>query len=1009
MRDDRRVGKPVSPFTGRDAERGVLRSALLDADAGRPAFVLLGGDAGAGKTRLLQEFTAEAGIGGRTVVLGACVPSGDFGLAYLPVIDVLRQVEDDDVGREVLRAEVAHRPALGRLVPHLADGLLPPEPEDVGGTAGSPGSLPLGDGLQQVQLFEAVHRVLLALADRATVVLVVEDVHWADRSTRDLLAVLARTLRTGRVMVVASYRTDDLNRRHPLRPLLAELGRLPGVQRLLLPAFSRAELAVLLDGAAGTPVAADRLEEIFRRSEGNAFFAEELLRATEPDPAGPGDVSMPATRGRSALSSRRAELPDQLADLLLGRVQELPPEGKVVLRLAAVAGRRVTTRVLAAAAQDSDIDTGLRQAMESGLVILNGDSVTFRHALLQEAVYDDLLPGERVRLHARFADVLSASAETDTGGAAEVAVHRMVSLDLAGALRAFVAAAGQAEAVAAPAEALQHLERALQLHERIGDGADRLDLLTRAARAASGVGEYARAVDHARSAVTEADDRPDPEVRARTRERLARFLLQSEDEHDAASAAREAVDLLTDRPPTPLLARTLSTLARTVYWIDAEEGSRLLERAVEVADATGVGYVAADALVTRAGLIRRGLVPGSARSLLASAVRRAQAGPAGGSVMLRALRFQASQLIEDGEQDAALIAADTGIRLATESGMTWSGYGLDLSLMRGWILHARGQWDELLAANEPWINASTAPGRMLATQALAVLIARGSPDADAVLARLRMAGESLLEIQLDLLEIQLRTHQRQLAQIPALAAHARRLTDDPGFGTERLLLAGVTAAVYADQATSARATSKDDAAHIAAANAVIADLAGLDRQPALQGPYGRLLAARAAAERDRATGTDDGHTWQAVADAADRIGRLPERAYARFREAQARLYTGQRDEKTVSAIRSALEDTTAMGATLLHAQITELSRGARLTAATGLTTMAPSSTGGPLTERENEVLCLVAAGRTNRQIGSALFISDKTASVHVSNILRKLDAASRTEATAHARQRGLLE
>lgn len=1002
------MGKPVSPFTGRDAERAVLHSAVIDADAGRPVMVLLGGDAGAGKTRLVQEFAAEARSAGRNVILGACVPSGDFGLAYLSVIDALRQVENDDVGREVLRAEVAHRPALGRLLPQLVDGPLLAEPEDLGATADPPGSPPLGQGLGQAQLLEAVHRVLLALADRATVVLIFEDVHWADRSTRDLLAVLARTLRTGRIMVVASYRTDDLHRRHPLRPLLAELGRLPAVQRLSLPPFSRTELAALLDGAAGSPVTADRLDEIYRRSEGNAFFAEELLRATECDPIRTGRAELTPRWRRSTPTVRTTELPDQLTDLLLTRVQELPAPGQAVVGLAAVAGRRVAARLLAAASADSDSDAGLRQAVESGLLVLEGDSVAFRHALVQEAVYDDLLPGERSRLHARFADVLSASAEPDSDRAAEVAMHRMVSLDLAGALRAFVAAAGQAEAVAAPAEALQHLERALELHERLGAGADRLDLSTRAARAASGVGEHVRAVEHARAAVAAADGRADPAVRAQARERLARFLLQVEDERGAASVAREAVDLLTGHPATPLLARSLATLARTVYWVDAAEGGRLLERAVEVADATGVGYVAADALVTRAGLIRRGILPGSAKSLLADAVQRAAAGPVGGSVILRALRFQVSQLVEDGDQDAALAVADEGIAMAAESGMTWSGYGLDLSLMRGWILHAYGRWDELLAANEQWIHARTAPGRMLATQALSVLIARGSPDAESVLARLRMADEWLLEIQLDLLEIQLRTDQGRLAQVPVLAAHARGLLGDAGFGTERLLLAGVETAAYADQADTARIAGIDDAVHIAAANLAIADLAGLSRQPALQGPYGRLLAARADAERERAAGTADGETWQAVADAADRIGRRPERAYARFREAQARLSFGERGEKTVAALRSALADTTFMGAGMLHGRIADLSRGARLTAATGLASSARGSTDGALTGRELEVLHLVAAGRTNRQIGAALFISDKTASVHVSNILHKLHATSRTEAAALARVRGLL-
>ena len=176
-------------------------------------------------------------------------------------------------------------------------------------------------------MFDAVRAVLVGRAERSPVVVVLEDLHWADRATRDLVAFLARTLRSGRVLLVASYRSDELHRRHPLRPLLAELVRLPGVERIELAPFSRAELAEHLEAIAEVPLPADQVERIYARSEGNPFYAEQLLAAG----AGDAQVALPAT----------------LADVLLARIQALSEPAQQVLRVAAVAGRRVPHRLLA--------------------------------------------------------------------------------------------------------------------------------------------------------------------------------------------------------------------------------------------------------------------------------------------------------------------------------------------------------------------------------------------------------------------------------------------------------------------------------------------------------------------------------------------------------------------------------------------------------------------------------------------------------------------------------------
>ncbi|MGH8889391.1 MAG: AAA family ATPase, partial [Acidothermaceae bacterium] len=227
------------PFVGRGEELARLDSLLASAAAGQPGFGIISGDAGVGKTRLLEELESRATTAGHTVLIGSCVQVGDFGLPYLPIIDALRAVEATEIGAALLEAEVVRRPALGRLLPQLA---VAPTP--VPTSAHQPGQLgQFGEGLAQVQLFEAVHGIALALAEQAPLLLVVEDLHWADRSTRDLLAFLARTLRIGRITIVASYRSDDVHRRHPLRPLLADLARRPDIERIELAPFSRAEMA----------------------------------------------------------------------------------------------------------------------------------------------------------------------------------------------------------------------------------------------------------------------------------------------------------------------------------------------------------------------------------------------------------------------------------------------------------------------------------------------------------------------------------------------------------------------------------------------------------------------------------------------------------------------------------------------------------------------------------------------------------------------------------------------
>ncbi|HWD46144.1 MAG TPA: AAA family ATPase, partial [Actinomycetota bacterium] len=306
----------TTSFVGRAEELDRLLALLERAERGRPAVGLIAGDAGVGKTRLLDELAARAEGRGVRVLQGGCMEVGDVGLPYVPFVDAFRDLGGRPGEAEVAAPLATAVPSLGRLLPELA-------------TEAGPAPPPPGDGFERVQLFDAVLSLLTRLSELAPLLLVIEDVHWADRSTRDLLAFLIRTLRGGRVALVASYRSDELSRRHPLRPLLAELVRVPDLERIELAPFGRAELAEHLQAVTGHPVPTAVVDRILARSEGNAFFAEELVAAG-------------AIRADIAL-------PEALADVLLERIEALPELAQEVLKVAAVAGRRVGHHLLVTA------------------------------------------------------------------------------------------------------------------------------------------------------------------------------------------------------------------------------------------------------------------------------------------------------------------------------------------------------------------------------------------------------------------------------------------------------------------------------------------------------------------------------------------------------------------------------------------------------------------------------------------------------------------------------------
>jgi DNA-binding CsgD family transcriptional regulator/tetratricopeptide (TPR) repeat protein len=988
-----------APMVGRASELAHLLSHVDRAAGGRASTVLLAGDAGVGKTRLLDELTARAAERGVRVLTGHCVDLGDVGLPYLPFVDLLRPVAADPAlapnaaANPVLAALFAGRPVSYPPVQSVPEGrdLSRPLPHRAA-------PQPVEDG--RLQLFESVAALICELASHGPLLIVLEDVHWADRSSRDLLRYLLARLSDEPVAVVASYRADDLHRRHPLRPLLAELVRLPGVERLELSPLPDAEVGALvrrLAAAAGS-LPESAVDDVVARAEGNAFYAEELLAA--------------GLHGEA--------LPMGLTDVLLARVEQRSPAAQQVLRVAAVAGRRVRHELVAAVGGLSagDLEAALAEVVHHHLLVVSDDGrYRFRHALLREAVLADLLPGERVRLHAAIAAYLAGV--PGAGTAAERAHHARESNDLPRAFSASLEAAAAASGVGAPAEQLQHLETALALWSAVPDAAERAGrdqaaLLLDTAAAARTVGEPHRAVALLRSALDVLGPDADPEARARVHYTLAQAMVRVEDDAGAYRESAAAMALVPAQPPSKVRTWAAATHARMAYSFGRnEEADAAADEALEAADALGFDGAWADIAVTQV-RARPGADPAAVRARLDEALTRARRS-GNVEVEMRVLYNLATVTFEAGRIEEALDWTRRGTRRARDLGVEWSYYPAELRHLHVTALYMAGDWDSSLAEADVLARVPEMSAHVRA-DGLLVLVGRGEPSAHERIdwARSlipRLSAHILLDLVTAGSEIDLAAWEGepQKAVDVALATY-RRLRqewDDDHLGVLRL--AGTALAPVGDAAVAARREGDAEATDrwVGAGGELVE--AARSAVEIYRGTYGDTMGveaiawlARVDAEAARVRGEVAPELWRAAVEAFG-FGHVYEEARSRWRLAEALLATGDRAGAAEQA-KLAHEVAVRLGAVPLKTAVEGLIRRGRLDVG-GVRTVDVSAV---MTPREAEVLRLLAQGRTNRQIGAELYISEKTASVHVSNILGKLGANGRTEAVAIAAQRGLL-
>ena len=959
--------------------------------------MLLGGEAGVGKSRLMSEFAARASAAGARILTGGCVELGADGLPFAPFTAVLRELVRDlgpDGVAALLPGGVTHD--LARLLPEFgsADG-------------------DFGDIVARVRLFEQMLALLERLADDGPVVLLIEDAHWADRSSRDLLAFLVgRQQVLDGVLIVVTYRSDEMHRTHPLRPLLAELARLAWVERMDLPRLDRLhadELVARILGREPEPSLADR---VYSRADGNPLFVEELLCDCDG-----GTLSV---------------LPESLRELLLAAVRRLPEETQEVLRAASAGGQRVGHGLLAAATglDDDELSRALRPAVAANVLIADADGYAFRHGLIREAMVDDLLPGDHTRLHTRFAAALRDDPGLVPPGRAEIeqAHHWYAAHDTVEALVSCWRASMPTGRALAYAEQLTLLGRVLELWDKVPDaeqriGVSHLSVLEMSARVAGMDGDNDRSAAFATAALNEVDPAAEPARAALLLETRALTRRYGSSTADLRADLQAALDLVPPGVADAARARVLFSMARHVLPPYGPEPAAALEEALRLARRAGHLATEAAALHGLAEFVSRDGDDQAALEMLRQA-RAIAASVRAYEPLLGAVINESHVLEGMGEHERAAEVALAGIASAEDYGLARSS-GTFLAINVAEPLAALGRWDEAAEVIEHALALSpTRPANRVGLRQLAgeLALRRGDLAAaadSAALGRAALAniGHGRLgqySIPLARLDIELLLAEGKPADALAAADDAVGRIDlalDPRFAWALLAVA----ATVAGAAVRVRRTNAALAGRAADLLVRLHALAGTmpARGPVQQADRltfrAEALRAAAAAPGDETPAAQILAAFDAAAAAWEGDGQPYPLAVALLHGAEAALAASDRDG-AAARLRRAADLAGALGARPLAKEIEALAASARIRAdggQVGHKVVAATPLG--LTAREFEVLRLVADGRSNPEIAARLFISAKTASVHVSNIMGKIGVTSRGEAAAAAHRLHLFD
>ncbi|WP_194913370.1 helix-turn-helix transcriptional regulator [Catenulispora rubra] len=909
-----KVGGAATSFVSRTAELGQLVDLVRQAGSGRAATAMIAGEAGVGKTRLLTEFTEQARHDLNAHVLsGSCVKLGDGVVPYAPLVESLRALLWEK-GPETVR--LAAGPAwndLADLVSDVAGSTAPAGPD-----VGVPGRL---------RIFGAVRRMLERLGTTAPVVLVFEDLHWADQSTLDLVSYLTHTMVGERTLLACSHRSM-LPVEHRLQRMLAEPGFGPRVTRLELPRFTEAELSVFLDEFA--PLDRDAVRRYYEVSAGNAFFAEQLAVSGVLSGSAESVASIESVASAASVASVEEPVPRSVEELVLARVSALSVAARRVLRVASAA-RRVDDRLLEAVSglEVDVLDEALNECQDHGMLVL--DAVEGRyavpHALLGAAVYKEMAPRERRRLHGEVAQALAAGAggalTRDWGVAVEVAYHWHRARRYPEALVAAVRAGETTMRVRGFHEAASHYRRALTLWDQVAEPEDaarcsREQILLALADAARWAGHVGQAVAHVQEAVDAAGPHANPRRLGELYERLGSYQREARVVPEDGHAYAEAVRLLAQAAPgEAVYARALSGLAMAE--VRAGSYDTALDRAQEAVvlahdcgdagaennalNAAGVALAVSGRTAESEPVLRRALDVADRADRLEDVLRTY-------SNLARTLAFA-------GDTAGSADQARAGLRRARALGLAGTRLGGALAGNAGSSLMLLGHWNEATdllnqaLADRPHAENSA---RLRLTLA-GIEVERGRfADAESLIDELReqQAGDPWLTAALHACEAELWCWRGQPVRAYGTAFQGLEGTDN---ALMRLRLCAVGLRAAADHRLR-------HSGGVLVAGGDLVDIAAEEAATLPETAVVQLLRRQCEAEHQRASEADSAEDWAAVAAGWDGVERPYPAAYARWRQAGAAARDGRGD--AVATANQAAEAAARLGAEPLRAEAARL-------------------------------------------------------------------------------------
>ncbi len=973
---------------GRQAQLRELDEHLEQARASAGRLVFVVGDAGVGKTRLLREFAGRArAVAGVTVLEGACYdeqPAPPYG----PFVDAFQALVRQRGPDAVAQAAGAWTASLVPLLPELGSLPSAPHPTD------DPQS-------EKRRLFEAIVRVLRAIAQRG-LVLILEDLHWSDQSSQELLAYLARAVERDSILILASYRGDELHRRHPLTHLVAQLTRERRYHEVRLAALSREELASMLEATLERALPRALVDALYDRTEGNPFFVEEILKALIEN-ARLDALTAAARRGHH---SAQLDIPLSLKESILSRTADLDATTAEALHYAAVIGRRFDFDLLhkLTGLAEADLLRSVGFLIERQLVVEERgaeDRYIFRHALTREAIYDDMIGRDRRMKHRAVLQALDELYSDDRDAVVDqLAYHSLQAKELAQAARYARLAGDKAIRMHAYREALAHYEMALELLET-DDAREKAILFEKLADAVWPLPDVETWLRYAREA-----QRLYAQVGDRRKVAVVDYWLgvrawADTDLESAFAHTHAAVDSLEAESPGPELAAAYAMLSRLYILTDQpRESIAWGERALRLAESLGDEDTQSNALNSIGqSLVMLGDAQRGIAYLERSLAVAKRSGYAGGFAIGRAYINLGFCLVVLGEFRRAADVLRESVAARAAAGLL-STFELpplgEVELMLGDWSQVEGTLDAAFVAGEMGVPMARAQAAWVRCE---LLLRQG-----------RLEEARRLESYLAECE---RT--REFWTFGGLLVSLARVYHALGDSTRAIEWAN--RCITAWRNTSSLSTADTVLARCVEVYLATAhDAQARELLDALATIAGRTDSPRALAHCASARGLFAAHEGR-HAEAAEQFRQAAarwqameapfEEAVARRRLAENLLLAGdvaaREDARRELATARAIFE--RLGAPL------ELAAADALAEQYGLAPQPARTAGarkGELTPRERQVIALVAQGHSNRQIAEALTISEKTAEIHVGNILGKLGLTSRAQAAVYAVEHGLV-